>query len=116
MPARTDESAAASAISRGIVTIYAERYGRGPTGARTHVNDDYVLTVLDESFTVADKTLFKAGKARQVEETRRAFQEAVRDQFIELVESSTGRTVDVFMSQLDPSSEKAIELFLMKDG
>jgi uncharacterized protein YbcI len=105
-----------SAISRGVVRIYAELYGRGPTRARTYVDDDYVFTVLDGSFTVADRTLMRAGKARQVEETRRAFQEAVREQFIEVVESETGREVDVFMSQIDPGSEVAVELFLLKDG
>lgn len=111
-----DQDAVASAISRGIVGIYAELYGRGPTGARSYVHDEYVLTVLDESFTVADRTLLRAGKMRQVEETRRAFQEAVREQFIEVVESATGRKVNVFMSQLDPETETAIELFLTREG
>jgi uncharacterized protein YbcI len=112
----SETNSVSSAISRGVVRIYAELYGRGPTRARTYVDDDYVFTVLDGSFTVADRTLMRAGKARQVEETRRAFQEAVREQFIEVVESETGREVDVFMSQIDPGSEVAVELFLLKDG
>jgi hypothetical protein len=59
----------------------------------------------------------EAGKAQQVKETRRAFQEAVRGKFLEVVESATGRQVEVFMSQIDPESATAVELFLMKaDG
>ena len=109
-----DTDPAGSAISRGIVGIYAELYGRGPTGARSFVNGEYVLTVLDESYTVADRTLIAAGKPRQVEETRRAFQEAARERFIEVVESATDGKVRVFMSQLDPDTGTAIELFLME--
>ncbi len=106
----------ATTISRGIVGIYAESYGRGPKQARTHVHDEYVLTILEESFTTADRTLLRAGKARQVEETRRAFQDAVRDQFIDLVESATGRPVAVHMSKIDTETETAVELFLMEAG
>ena len=113
-PTTTDSDAIARTISQGIVCIYAEFYGRGPTRSTTHVSDDYVMTVLDESFTIADRTLIKAGNARQVEETRRAFQEAVRDRFVELVESATGREVRIFMSQVDVESETAVELFLLK--
>lgn len=105
---------ATATISRGVVSVYARLYGRGPTHARTYVQADYVLTVLEESFTVAERTLLRAGKVSQVEDMRRAFQEAVAEDFIEIVEGATGREVDTYVSQVDAASETAVEVFLLK--
>lgn len=106
----------AASISRGVVGIYVRLYGRGPSRARTHIGDDFVMTVLEQTFTQAERTLVNAGKNQQVAETRRAFQEAVREDLIAVVEAETGRGVSVFMSQVDIPSEVAIELFLMGPG
>lgn len=103
-----------SEISRGIVGIYANLYGRGPNHARTHLGDDFVLTVLEDVFTAAEKTLVGADKGRQVEQSRRAFQDAVEGDFVTIVESATGRVVGTFMSQIDVGSSTAVELFLLR--
>ena len=103
-------------ISKGIVHLYSELFGRGPTHAKTHVGDDHVLTILEETFTPAERTLVQADRSRQVEETRRAFQEAVRPDFIKVVEEATGRPVRSFMSQVDVETQAAIEFFLLGDA
>lgn len=102
-----------SAISRGVGEIYARLYGRGPTATRGHIGDDFVLIVLEQTFTQAERTLAEAGNHAQIVRTRRAFQEAVRGDFIEIVETATGRGVAVFMSQVDVPTETAVELFLL---
>lgn len=112
----SEESAVASAISRGIVGLYAKHYGRGPKRARTHVANGYVLTVLEEGFTQAEHTLLESDHRRQVEETRRALQEAICQEFIEVVEEATGRTVDQLLSQIHVPSEVAVEVFLLAPG
>lgn len=105
-----------SAISRGVGSVYAKLYGRGPEHTRTYVEDGYALTILSETFTTAERTLLRSGQREQVEQTRRAFQEAVRDDFIAIVEESSGRKVSAFMSQIDTDTGTAIEFFLFDGG
>ena len=38
-------------ISKAIVGLQAEYYGKGPTKAKTYIDDDLVVVVLEESFT-----------------------------------------------------------------
>jgi uncharacterized protein YbcI len=111
--AQEDEDEA-SAISRGVVQIYANLYGRGPDRANTFAEESHVLTVLHGCFTPAERTLIEAGRAKQVEDTRRAFQEAVREEFIGVVEEATDRKVESFLSQTDIRNDVHIEFFLLK--
>ncbi len=111
---KPDPHEISSQISRGVVGIYANLYGRGPNHARTHLGEDFVLTVLEDVFTAAETTLVGAGKERQVEQSRRAFQDAVQEDFLAIVENATGRVVQTFMSQVDVSSSTSIELFLLR--
>jgi uncharacterized protein YbcI len=101
----------ASQISREVVRLHARLYGRGPTKARTYLQSDYALCVLEDVFTTAEKTLARAGQADQVMATRAAFQEAVRDQFVTLVQEATGREVRALVSQVHVGEEIAVELF-----
>jgi uncharacterized protein YbcI len=102
----------AAQISREIVQLHARLYGRGPTKARTHLERDYVLCVLEEVFTVAERTLIRAGNADQVMATRQAFQDAMQGEFTELVENATGRQVRAFISQVHIGAGLAVEIFL----
>lgn len=113
-PAPT-KGALISQLSREIVQLHARLYGRGPTKARSYVHSDYVLCVLEEIFTTAERTLIAAGSADHVQDTRKKFQEAVRDEFVEIVERVTGRRVRVFLSQVDVHSNLALEYFLFAE-
>jgi hypothetical protein len=48
--------------------------------------------------------------------SRAAFQEAVRDDCVAIVEQALEREVKAFMSQVDLSRDLAIELFLADSG
>lgn len=116
-PITGDRGQIAAQISREIVRLHARLYGRGPTKARTYLQPDYALCILEDVFTTAEKTLAQAGRGEQVTATRAAFQDTVRDQFIELVEETTGREVRALISQVQISEEIAIELFFFRrDG
>lgn len=103
-----------SQLSREIVQLHARLYGRGPTKARSYLAAEYALCVLEEIFTVAERTLIDSGSRDHVHETRRKFQEAVREEFIDLVERITGRRVRVFLSQVDVDADLAVELFIFE--
>ena len=112
---RAEAGAISSSISRDIVRLHAELYGRGPTKAKTYLDEDFALCVLQEIFTPGEKTLIETGHSDQVQATRHAFQLAVEKQFVEAVEASTGRRVRAFFSQIHVDSDSAAELFLL-DG
>lgn len=109
-----DRPTTASEISREIVRLHARLFGRGPTRAKTFLYDDFALCILEDVLTRAEKTLVEAGKTDQVHATRRAFQDAVRDEFIAVVETATDRTVRAFVSQIHVDPELAAELFLLE--
>ncbi len=111
---RTDRSAVAADVSREIVRLHARLFGRGPTRAKTFIYDDFALCILEDVLTRAEKTLVAAGNTEQVHSMRTAFQEAVRDDFIALVEETTGRKVRAFVSQVHVDPELAVELFIFE--
>jgi uncharacterized protein YbcI len=106
--------AISSAISRDIVRLHAKLYGRGPTKAKTYLDEDFALCVLQEIFTPGERTLVDTGHSDQVQATRHAFQTAVEAQFVEAVETASGRTVKAFFSQIHIESDSAAELFLFE--
>ena len=84
---------AAAAISRELVSLHKQFYGRGPVRARTHLVNDTVLCVLEGGFTVVERTLIEVGRAAAVHDMRTSFQAAMRDQFTAVVESALARRV-----------------------
>jgi uncharacterized protein YbcI len=102
-------------ISSGIVGLYREHFGKGPTKAKTYVVDNLVICVLRDGLTTVERTLFAEGKADSVREMRTAFQDAVADKFNAVVEDLTGRRVVAFMSQAHVNPDLAIEVFFL-DG
>ena len=110
----SERGAVAAQISREIVQLHATMFGRGPTKAKTYVDDEYVLCVLEDIYTPAERTLIKADKVEEVVSARHAFQEAVEEDFTAIVTGATGRPVRAFMSQVKVEPELAAELFLME--
>lgn len=113
-PTRVERGPLASQISREIVRLHANLFGRGPTRAKTFLGEDYALCVLEDVFTQAEKTLIKAGNSAQVRTTRGAFQDAVEPEFVAIAEAATGRRVRAFISQINVGSNLAVELFLFE--
>ena len=103
-----------SVISREIVRLHHRLYGRGPTKAKTYIRPEYVLCALEDIFTPAELTLIQAGKDGIVRQTRMAFQEVTREEFIAVVEQVIQRPVRAFHSQIDPRSNTAVEIFLLE--
>jgi uncharacterized protein YbcI len=110
----TDRGAARSAIANAIVRLHAEHYGRGPTRARAQLMEDVVIVVLEDVFTTAERTLVAAGRGDQVQATRAAFADALRDRFVAAVEAACGRRVRAFMSQTHLAPEVAVKVFVLE--
>lgn len=100
-------------IGSEIVRLQSEYYGRGPSKAKTHVEGDVVVVVLEESFTRAEKTLISRGEADGIQDIRRRFQRAMADQFKAVVEQATGRQVRSFFSDTDLEQDVSVEVFIL---
>jgi len=102
-------------ISREIVRLQAEYYGKGPTKAKTHIVDDVVVVVLEETFTPAEKTLAQRGEGEAIQHIRRRFQQQMAEDFVSVVEQATGRKVRAFLSDTDIAEDVSVETFLLAD-
>ncbi len=101
-----------AAISRRIVGIYAEYYGRGPTKAKTHWRDDVVVCVFEDVFTRAERILVDGGRFDQVRLNRQAFQDEIEPLFRDAVEVATMRSVKACLSQVNANGVAA-EVFVL---
>ena len=102
-------------ISREMVRLQAEYYGKGPTRAKTYIVDDLVVVVLEETFTRAERTLADRGERDAIQHIRRRFQQQMADSFTSIVEQATGRKVKTFLSETDIDDDVSVETFLLAD-
>jgi uncharacterized protein YbcI len=110
---RPDGSAAAE-ISRAIVQLMARTAGRGPTKARTTLDAGHALVVVEDALTTSERGLVAAGEADLVRRQRAALQRLIRDDAIVAVETATGRSVRLLLSDIAPEDGVAIQLFLFE--
>ena len=102
-------------ISRRIVQLYKESYGKGPTRARTYWHDDVITVVVRGGFTPDERTLREAGRGEAVLEHRVQFHQAMRTRFRQEVEELTGRTVIGVMSGVQVEEpEMAAQVFVLE--
>lgn len=104
-------------ISREMVRLYKELFGRGPTKARTEfAGPDIVICSLENTFTPAERSLVEMGEHQRLRDTRMYFQSATHDKFTEIIERLTGRKVRAFISGLDPTVDICAEVFYLENG
>jgi uncharacterized protein YbcI len=109
------DSGTLAAISRELVQLYKEQFGRGPTSARTHyAGPDTVICTLWESFTPAERRLAEMGEHQRLRDTRLYFQYATEQQFREVIERLTERRVTAFVSGLDADQDVSSEVFYLE--
>jgi uncharacterized protein YbcI len=100
-------------VSKVVVGILSECYGRGPTKAKSYAVDNYVLTVLEDFLTEAESTLLGRGRSDLVREMRVAFQEAIADRFRREVGAAIHREVVAHHSQVTFDPTIAFEIFVL---
>jgi uncharacterized protein YbcI len=101
-----------SEISREMVRLYKEQFGRGPTRARTSfAGPDVVITTLEETFTPAEQRLADMGEHQRLRDTRLYFQYATDEDFRSVIERILGRPVRAFNSAIDTRVDVCVEVF-----
>ena len=102
-----------AAISNMVVRTMSEYTGRGPTRARTHISDDVVTVVLQDTLTKAERSLVGGGLDGLVLSTRKAFQHTMRDDLVNGIEEILGREVTAFFSDNHVEPDMAVEVFVL---
>jgi uncharacterized protein YbcI len=102
-----------TAVSDGIVALFKEYYGKGPTRAKTYYEDDLVICLLRGGFTRVEETLRDAGRGHEVILQRMAFQDVMRDRFEAVIQQATGRRVIGFMSGNQQDPDMLCEIFVL---
>jgi uncharacterized protein YbcI len=103
-------------ITNGIVGLFSEYYGRGPTRAKSYMLENrYVVTVLRDTMTTVERTLAERGEHDLVRRVRLAFQEAMADSFKGVVEQVLGRRVEAYHSQILIEPDIGFEFFLLEE-
>jgi uncharacterized protein YbcI len=100
-------------ISNAMVGLKKDFYGKGPTKAKTFLNDNYVFCVMEGGLTRNEETLIERGHEDLVRSYRLRFQEAMEAPTVEAVERITGRRVIGYHSQIVFNPERAFEIFVL---
>lgn len=102
-----------AAISREMVRIKAEHYGRGASEAKTYVCDDFVFCTLKGGLTTVERSLLEQGDEALVREVRNRFQNNMDETFTGAIERLTGRRVRTYQSQVLFDPDYTVEIFLL---
>ena len=102
-------------VSNTMVRLYKEQFGRGPATAYTRwAGDDVLITVLEETLTLAERNMVKMGEHQRLRDTRMCFQHATVREFCEPVEQITGRKIRSFLSAMDTEVDGlSTEIFIL---
>jgi uncharacterized protein YbcI len=103
-------------IATSAVRVLHEYTGRGPTKAKTTINETVVTILLADTLTTGERTLVDHGHADRVLQIRHDYQTAMRDALVGIVERELDRKVIAFMSQNHIDPDLAIEVFVLKPG
>src|SRR5215208_6109274 len=103
-------------ISREMVRVYKEQFGRGPTRARTQwAGSDVLITVLEDTLTPVERRLLTMGEHQRVRDMRMFFQYASRSHFVEPVARRTGRRVRSFLGATATETDgTSMETFILE--
>jgi uncharacterized protein YbcI len=102
-----------AAISNATVKLLHEYTGRGPTKARTYINDNLIAVVLEDTLTMGERSLVRDGEVDLVLATRKAFQRTMGPELVAAVERESGRKVFAFLSDNRTDPDVAVESFVL---
>ena len=103
------------AVNDAMIALHERYYHRAPGSARTQLlGDELLACVMGGVYTDVEKTLIELERNLVVQDTRNAFQHAMRDKFIAAVERLSGRRVQTFISDSHIGPDLQIELFVLE--
>ena len=113
-PAPLIGDALLAAVTDAMVALHQRYHHREPVSAKSMLlGDDLLACVMGGVYTDVEKTMIELQRSTIVQETRNAFQEAMRDKFISEIRRLSGRNVMAFISNHSIGPDIEIELFFL---
>ena len=101
-------------VTDAMVALHERYHHRAPVTAKTTMlGGDLLACVLGGVYTDVEKTMIELQRSSIVQETRSAFQNAMKQKFIDAIEGLSGRGVLAFISNHHVGPDLEIELFLL---
>jgi uncharacterized protein YbcI len=106
-----------AAVTDAMVALHERYHHRAPVSAKTQMlGEDLLACVMGGVYTEVEKTMIELQRSTLVQETRSAFQQAMQQRFIDVVERLSGREVIAFISNSHVGPDMEIELFIFRDA
>jgi uncharacterized protein YbcI len=114
MHERQEANGPSAMISTAAVQLLREFTGRGPTKAKTLINENLVTIVLADTLTTGERKLVENGRSARVLELRHDYQLVMRDDLVAIVQGQLDRKVIAFLSQNHIDPDLAVETFVLE--
>jgi uncharacterized protein YbcI len=102
-------------VTKAMVRLYKEQFGRGPERSRSYfAGRDTLICVLADTLTPVERSMRDMGEHQRLRDIRMMFQYATETRFRAAVEEITGRQVLSFMSAVDVERDLACEIFVFE--
>ena len=103
------------AVTDAMIALHQRYHHRAPATAKTLLlGGDLLACVLGGVYTTVEQTMIELQRSTIVQETRSAFQTAMRHKFIAAVERLSGRDVLALISNHHVGPDVEIELFMLE--
>jgi uncharacterized protein YbcI len=100
-------------IAKAVVQGHKRFLGRGPTKAQAFFRHNFLVVVLEEQLTEAERSVALDGGAEDVLSMRHRYHESMRDELVSAIEALTERKVEAFLSGNHIAPDMAVELFVL---
>jgi uncharacterized protein YbcI len=102
-------------LTKAMVRLYKEQFGRGPERSRSYfAGRDTLICMLADTLTPVERRMREMGEQQRLRDIRMMFQYATEARFRAAVEEITGRRVLSFMSAVDVERDLACEIFVFE--
>ena len=98
-------------ISRAVVGIHREHFGRGPTRAKSHYDGELLVVVLGEVLTPLERLLTAAGMVDRVTELRRLAYALLEAELERAIAEVVGQDATITASQVPPDCDIGMHVF-----
>jgi uncharacterized protein YbcI len=104
-----------AAITREIVRVKSQSYGKGATEAKSYQCDNFLFCVLRGGLTPLERSLLDDGDEALVRQVRLRHQQNRRETFTDVVERIAGARVRTYQSQVIFDPDYTVEIFVLDD-
>jgi len=103
-----------AAVTKSMVALHLRYYFRAPATAKTLLlGGELLACVLGGVYTDVEKTMIEIQRSPMVQETRRAFQNAIERTFILEVQRLSGREVLSFIPNHHVGPDLEVSIFML---